>query len=143
MEPRLLTQWLELDMAIRLVVSAFLGGVIGYEREHMEKPAGLRTHMLVAIGACLFTILSVYAFNDTAAPGRTAANIVVGIGFLGAGTIVHARGKVSGLTTAASVWAVSAIGMAIGTGFYILGIVAAILVFIVLRFLIAIEHQDK
>ena len=143
MEPRILTQWLELDMVIRLIVSAVLGGFIGYERERREKPAGLRTHMLVSIGSCLFTILSIYAFGDKSDPGRIAANIVVGIGFLGAGTIVHARGHVSGLTTAASVWAVSAIGMAVGTGFYLIGIVAALLVFIVLRFLMGMENQDK
>ncbi len=143
MEPRMLTQWLELDMVIRLVVSAFLGGVIGWERERREKPAGLRTHMLVSLGACLFTILSVYAFGDTSDPARVAANIVVGIGFLGAGTIVRSMGKVSGLTTAASVWAVSAIGMSIGAGLYIIGIASALLVFIVLRFLMGMENTDR
>ena len=99
--------------------------------------------MLVAIGSCLFTILSVYAFGDTAAPGRVAANIVVGIGFLGAGTIIHARGKVSGLTTAASVWAISAIGMAIGTGYLLIGIVTSVLIYVVLHVLIKLEHTEK
>ena len=143
MEPRILTPWLELDMVIRLIVSVIAGGLIGYERERMDKPAGLRTHMLVSTGSCLFTILSMYAFGSGSDPGRVAANIVVGIGFLGAGTVVHARGKVSGLTTAASIWAVSAIGMAIGTGLYIIGIVSTVLVFIVLQLFIKLENLGK
>lgn len=143
MEQRILTPWLELDLVIRLVVSALLGGIIGYEREQREKPAGLRTHMLVSIGACLFTILSIYAFGDRSEPSRIASNVVVGIGFLGAGTIVHARGRVSGLTTAASVWTVAAIGMAIGTGLYIVGFVASLLIYIVLRLFTVMENQDK
>jgi putative Mg2+ transporter-C (MgtC) family protein len=131
MEPRLLTPWLELDMVIRLVASALAGGLVGYEREQRDKPAGLRTHMLVSLGACLFTILSVYGFSGSD-PSRIAANIVVGVGFLGAGTIIQSRGRVRGLTTAASVWTVAAIGMAIGTGLYLVGIVSAVLVTIIL-----------
>ena len=143
MEPRILTPWLELDMVIRLIVSAVLGGLIGFERERREKPAGFRTHMLVSVGACLFTILSIYAFGDRAEPSRIASNVVVGIGFLGAGTIVHERGRVSGLTTAASVWTVAAVGMAIGTGLYIVGLIASLVVYIILRFFTVVESQDK
>jgi putative Mg2+ transporter-C (MgtC) family protein len=139
----LFTPWIEVDMVIRLVVSALVGGIIGFERERMEKPAGLRTYTLVSIGSCLFTLLSLFAFGSESDPGRVAANIVVGIGFLGAGTIIQAQGQVRGLTTAASIWAVSAIGMAFGTGMYLVGLVAAFLIIIVLRVLFKLRHSDK
>jgi uncharacterized membrane protein YhiD involved in acid resistance len=108
--------------AFRLGVSLILGGVIGIEREIHGKSAGLRTHMLVALGSALFTILS-FAVPDllhssTSDPTRIAAQVLTGVGFLGAGTILQSRGSVHGLTTAASIWLVAAIGMAAGSGFY-------------------------
>jgi putative Mg2+ transporter-C (MgtC) family protein len=144
MEPLILTPWLELDMVVRLIVSIMAGGLIGWERERRDKPAGFRTHILVAMGSTLFTILSIYAFGGNYDPSRVAAGIVLGVGFLGAGTIIRGDGgRVVGLTTAASVWVVAAIGMAIGTGFYLLGIVATALVFIVLLLLTKLENLGK
>jgi putative Mg2+ transporter-C (MgtC) family protein len=144
MEPKFLTPWIEFDMVIRLIVAAFAGGLIGWEREHRQKPAGFRTHILVAIGSALFTILSIYAFGSIADPSRVAAGIVLGVGFLGAGTIIRGDGgRIVGLTTAASVWMVAAIGMAIGAGFYLLGIICSILVFIVLLLFTKLEGQGR
>lgn len=107
------------------MVAALLGGLIGAEREWRGRGAGLRTNSMVAMGSCLFTILSIDAFpvkgssQDTA---RIAAQIVTGIGFLGAGVVLHSGNKVRGLTTAATIWQVAAIGMTVGTGFYFLAI---------------------
>src|SRR6185436_14932446 len=98
-------------LAFDLVLSALLSMLIGIDRERGRHPAGIRTHMLVGVGSCLFTILSLYAFpEDNGA--RVAANIVVGIGFLGAGTIIKEESGVKNLTTAASIWATAAVGMA-------------------------------
>ena len=124
----------QVDTAIRLVVAAAAGMAIGIERERREQAAGLRTHMLVAVGACLFTIVSAYGFEGVDAgglvatdPSRVAAQIVTGIGFLGAGAILREGLSVRGLTTAASLWVVAAIGMAVGLGmFFATGIAAAI-----------------
>ena len=122
---------LELDLSVRLIVAAALGLAVGFEREIHGHPAGLRTHMLVASGAALFTVLSAHGFRDVPTspaapidPTRIAAQIVSGIGFLGAGAILKDGVVVRGLTTAASLWATSAVGMAAGAGEYILGIVA-------------------
>ena len=112
---------------LRIVVAALLGGVVGIERELRDHDAGFRTHMLVAIGSALFTIVSAYAFRDfltgggaevRADPTRIAAQIVTGIGFLGAGAIIRQGFSVRGLTTAATLWVVAAIGMAAGAGYY-------------------------
>jgi putative Mg2+ transporter-C (MgtC) family protein len=123
---------LELEFVVRLVLGFLLSGLVGLEREVSLKPAGLRTHILVGLGSTLLTILSLIAFpgSDIA---RVAASIIIGIGFLGAGTIIKTKEKVIGLTTAASLWIVACIGIAIGTGFYLLAAVATILAFIVLR----------
>jgi putative Mg2+ transporter-C (MgtC) family protein len=121
----------ELLMGLRLLLAAVLGAIIGFQRERAHRPAGLRTHILIATGAALFTLISTYAF-PTADPSRIAAGVVTGIGFLGAGTILHRTRVVEGLTTAASIWAVAAIGMAAGSGLYILSVVATVIVFIVL-----------
>ncbi len=123
----------ELEMGIRLLLAAAFGGAIGFEREHAEKPAGLRTLMLVTIGSTLFTMISVYGFGITADPARVAAQIVTGIGFLGAGTILTSGLNVRGLTTAASIWFTAAVGMALGVGMYIGAAVATILSLIVLH----------
>jgi putative Mg2+ transporter-C (MgtC) family protein len=115
------------DVLLRLAVAAGLSGLIGLERELRERTAGFRTHILVGLGAALFTIVSAYAWDDfvlgqdgggTYDPTRIAAQIVTGIGFLGAGAIIRHRHSVKGLTTAAGLWVVAAIGMAAGAGFW-------------------------
>jgi putative Mg2+ transporter-C (MgtC) family protein len=110
---------LPLDLLGKLVLAVVLGGAVGLERELLEKPAGLRTNILICVGAALFTHLSILFTAGGSAvtpsdPGRIAAQIVSGIGFLGAGTIIQSRGNVTGLTTAATIWVVAAIGMAVG-----------------------------
>jgi len=121
---------LMIESVIRLILATILGAMVGLEREITHKPAGLRTHMLVSLGACLFTIVSMYDFGMD--PARVAAGIVTGIGFIGAGTIIAEREKVVGVTTAASLWATAAIGLTVGVGDYFLSIVATVLVFVVL-----------
>ena len=133
-----LTWVTQLEMALRLLLAATLGGIIGWQREKAHKPAGLRTHMLIAIGAALFTIVSINGFIG-GNPSQVAAGVVTGIGFLGAGAILHRGRSVEGLTTAASIWAVAAIGLAVGAGMYILATLTAIIVFLVLFF----HPQDK
>lgn len=120
-----------LFFSLQILLSAFIGGLIGWQREHVGKEAGLRTHALVAIGATLFTLLSLHAFPgaDTA---RVAAQIVTGIGFIGAGSILHKRDKIEGLTTAAALWAVAAIGMAIGAGRIYEASIAGLIIFVLL-----------
>lgn len=108
------------EATLRLLMAMALGGVIGWQRESAEKPAGFRTHILVCVGAALFTLISAVGFFGSGAdPARVASNIVVGIGFLGAGTIFRTGGTVQGLTTAASLWTVAAIGTAAGIGYYL------------------------
>ncbi|MBE0415065.1 MAG: MgtC/SapB family protein [Dehalococcoidia bacterium] len=124
----------ELEMVLRLLLAVAMGGLIGLERQHAKKPAGLRTHVLVCIGAALFTIASIYGFGEGSDPARVAAGVVAGIGFLGAGTIIRTpEGILVGLTTASSIWAVAAIGLVAGAGLYILTPVATLLMLIVLR----------
>ena len=134
MEHWQLTPWIELDMVIRILIAALVGGLIGYERERADKPAGVRTHLLVCVGASLFTIISVEGFA-AGDPSRVAAGIVVGIGFLGAGAILRGEGWVAGLTTAATVWVVAAIGMSAGVGLYIITAVTTVVVLVALRVL--------
>lgn len=122
----------ELEPVIRLILGFVLSGLVGLEREVSLKPAGLRTHVLVGLGSTLITILSLEAFPGSD-PSRVAASIIVGIGFLGAGTILKTEEKVIGLTTAATLWIVASIGVATGAGFYILAIVSTILAFLVLK----------
>jgi putative Mg2+ transporter-C (MgtC) family protein len=134
LENWLITPWPLLDAVIRLIMAALLGGIMGYEREREEKPAGLRTNILVCVGAALFTIVSISGFEFGADPSRVAAGIVVGVGFLGAGTIIRREaGSVAGLTTAATIWVVAAIGLAVGCGLYILAVLTAIIIFFALR----------
>lgn len=109
------------DITLRLVLAALLGGIIGYEREYTNRPAGFRTHILVCVGAALVMVTSEYIFtryDGSMDPARLGAQVVSGIGFLGAGTIIRDGVNVRGLTTAASLWAVSCVGIAVGTGFY-------------------------
>lgn len=115
------------EQLTRLALSILLAGIIGIEREMMHKPAGLRTHILVCLGTTVATIISVGYF-DVVDPARIAASVLTGIGFLGAGTIIASKNNIYGLTTAASLWATSAVGLCIGTGLYFLGITSAILI---------------
>ena len=135
----------EFDFLIRLVLAAVFGGIVGWERQQGKKPAGLRTHMLVALGSALFTLISFLIISDFAEyaidPSRIAAGIVTGIGFLGAGAIIQSQEKVIGLTTAASVWTVAAIGMAVAYGFFILAGGTAILTVAVLYILEKVERK--
>jgi putative Mg2+ transporter-C (MgtC) family protein len=138
---------LKLGLLLKLVVATLLGGIIGLERELSGKPAGLRTNILICIGAALFTHLSIsiaeVGFSDTRQPygdtTRIAAQIVSGIGFLGAGAILHSRGAVVGLTTAATIWVVAAVGAAVGAGGYVEAVGTTVLVTIVLVGLRRIE----
>lgn len=107
---------LQLDLLASLLVAVLLGGAIGLERELRGKAAGLRTNILICLGATLFTHLSIHIAGESGDPGRLAAQIVTGIGFLGAGTILHSRGAITGLTSAATIWLVAAIGVAVGVG---------------------------
>jgi putative Mg2+ transporter-C (MgtC) family protein len=123
----------EIEVILRLVGAAVAGGLVGLEREVSDQPAGFRTHMLVALGSCLFTLISAYGFGTFLGPDgdpqirfdptRIAAQIVTGIGFLGAGAILRYGTTVRGLTTAASLWVVAAIGLAIGAGAYVISTV--------------------
>lgn len=116
------------EMIIRLFVAALLGGLIGLEREYRSKVAGLRTHLLVAIGSALLMLLSQYGFEGQGDPSRVAAQIVSGIGFIGAGAIImDRRHAVHGLTTAAGIWVSSGIGMTVAAGMYALAGVATLL----------------
>ena len=126
-------------IVLRVILPVICGGIIGIEREGKSRPAGLRTHMLVCLGSSIIMILSEYMFlmyyeryNITSDPLRLGAQVISGIGFLGAGTIIHHGTNIKGLTTAASLWAVATIGLAFGSGFYFLGVIATIVVLIIL-----------
>lgn len=130
--------------AWRLLLAAILGGAIGVDREWHHKPSGVRTNLLICFGAALFTFLSpIIAGEGSSNKGQIASNIVQGIGFLGAGLILHNRDRVSGLTSAATVWAVASIGMACGAGLYIPAIYSAVLVLIVLEFVGILETKGN
>jgi putative Mg2+ transporter-C (MgtC) family protein len=117
------------EMILRLLLASALGAVIGYQREKAGKQAGLRTHVLICVGAALFAIISAYGFGAASDPARIAAGIVVGVGFIGAGVILHREGGgVAGLTTAATIWAVAGIGLAAGAGLYIVSAVATVII---------------
>ena len=124
---------IELEMVLRLLLAATLGAIIGYQRERAAKPAGLRTHVLICVGAALFTVASLYGFGAVADPARVAAGIVAGIGFIGAGAIMRRdEGLIAGLTTAATIWAVAAVGLAAGAGLYLVSAVTTVIILIVL-----------
>lgn len=128
----------ESQMIMRLVLACVLGGLIGLERASGDRPAGFRTHTLVCMGSCLFMLVSIYGFTGMGTvrdPARLAAQVVSGIGFLGAGTILHEGVNVKGLTTAASIWMISAIGLAVGAGLYSIGVFATALMLGTLIFL--------
>ena len=126
------------EIIIRLILSAIIGGLIGTEREASNRPAGLRTHVLVTLGSTLIMLVSIEGFYDTKTgmwvgdPSRLASQVVSGIGFLGAGTIMRTGDRIKGLTTAASLWVCSGIGLAIGNGYYLGGLLTAGIVLVTL-----------
>ena len=142
------------DFVLRLVVAGVLGGIVGWDREYRAKEAGLRTHFLVAIGSALIMIVSQHGFADVLGkpgigldPSRIAAQVVSGIGFIGAGTILIQKQFVRGLTTAAGLWATSGIGLAVGAGMYWVGVCAMVLTLVGLEFLMIVfknvgEHSS-
>jgi len=144
------------EVAIRLALAVVVGGLIGYEREFKNRPAGFRTHILVCLGAAVTSMIQLYSIQETtniilqhpelqsalkADIGRLGAQVITGVGFLGAGTIIHEKGSVKGLTTAASIWTVACIGLAVGLGYYTLTILATLCVFIVLVFFKSFEAK--
>jgi putative Mg2+ transporter-C (MgtC) family protein len=150
------------EVLLRLLLAIIVGGLIGYEREYKNRPAGFRTHILVCIGASVTSMIQLYSIQETsnmilqhpvlasalkADIGRLGAQVITGVGFLGAGTIIHDKGSVKGLTTAASVWVVACIGLAVGLGYYLLSVASTIGVFLVLVILKRIEarvfHRSK
>lgn len=136
------------DIILRLITALILGGLVGYERQARSKAAGLRTHILVSMGACLYMMISMMvplqmdsSYGLTGDGGRIAAQVVSGVGFLGAGSILAAKGghKIFGLTTAASIWAVAAVGLAAGMGLILMATITAILILITLT---GLYHLD-
>lgn len=136
-------QWIA---AGKILLATLLGAVIGVEREWQGRPAGLRTNIMISVASCLFTIISIEGFplrGNTQDTARIAAQVVSGVGFLGAGTLIYSKNTVRGLTTAATVWLVAAIGMAVGAGIYFLAIFTAIWAGSLLYFLRPVSRQLK
>jgi putative Mg2+ transporter-C (MgtC) family protein len=138
---------MEWEIAARLALAGIFGGIIGYERQAQHKSAGLRTHVLVCIGSCLIMVLSLNIYYSVqgltnADPTRLAAQVVSGIGFLGAGSIMKEGPTVRGLTTAASLWVVSGVGLAVGSGYYMSAFTTTGLVFLTLTILSRVEKKD-
>lgn len=130
------------QVIIRLVLSVILSGIVGLERQLHRRTAGLRTHILVSLGSCLIMLTSLYIFDiykNIVDPSRIAAGVITGVGFLGAGAIIIERGGVKGLTTAASLWVVAGIGLAVGCGFYSAALVTTGLTLLVLFFMRHLE----
>jgi putative Mg2+ transporter-C (MgtC) family protein len=134
-----LVRELRLELLVQLLLAVVLGGAVGVEREFRGKPAGLRTNILICVGATLFTVLSYRLAGARGDPGRVAAQILTGVGFIGAGTIMHMRGAVTGLTSAATIWVVAAVGMAVGSGAYVEALGATLLIMLVLGGLAPLE----
>jgi putative Mg2+ transporter-C (MgtC) family protein len=136
-----------LDLVLRISLTVILSGLIGAEREWSGRPAGLRTHILVGVGAALVMLVSMYGFGGTNDPARLAAQVVSGIGFLGAGAILRDRGDITGITTASTIWITAMIGLAAGNGFYFGAIFSTAIVIITLIGLRYIEsyinHHTK
>ncbi|RJQ11287.1 MAG: MgtC/SapB family protein [Bacillota bacterium] len=135
----------EFETILRLALAFVLGAVLGFERETHDRPAGLRTFILVAVGSTLIMVVSIslrdlYAGAEGVDPGRIAAQVVTGIGFLGAGTIIHEGPFIKGLTTAAGLWVVAAIGLAVGSGFYLAAVATTVLSLISLTLLARVER---
>ncbi len=128
-----------------MLVATILGALIGLEREVSRKPIGLRTNILICLGACIFTIVSIeLGLSLGSAPERMAANVVQGVGFLGAGAIIRDRGTIQGATTAATIWLVASLGVACGAGFFLVAVVGTVLTLFVLFGLHPLEmHLDR
>lgn len=142
----------DLEVLLRLVLAAVIGGALGFERQWHRKPAGLRTHMMVSLGAATFTLLGFEIYtsvvHDAAGatrvdPTRVLQGLVGGLGFLGAGTIVHHRGSVEGLTTASSIWITGAIGVACGGGHYAVATISSALALLILAAVGYLEHRMR
>jgi putative Mg2+ transporter-C (MgtC) family protein len=140
--------YFELEAALRLFLAAVLGGLIGIERERSMSPAGLRTHALVSVASALVMIVSTYGFMNVLAagrivldPSRVAAQVVSGVGFLGAGIIIFRRNAVRGLNTAASIWAVAAVGLACGCGLYVSAVSATLIMWLILTVMKLVEKK--
>ena len=142
-----LARALRVDLLVKLVLAVLLGGIIGFEREVAGKPAGLRTNILICIGATLLMDVSIrIGLTDAGRigdPARIAAQVVSGVGFIGAGTIMQSQGTVTGLTSAATIWVVAAIGLTLGAGYYVEGAGAGLLVTFVLAGLGKLEHYVR
>ena len=130
------------EILVLLLLAAFLSALVGMDRERRDKDAGLRTHMLVGVGACLFTVLSRLAF-PYADSARVASNIVTGVGFLGAGVIWKGENQVHDLTTAASIWVTAAIGMTVGAGAWMLASAGTVLIWIILAVFAHLPMRDR
>lgn len=137
-----------MEFSLNIVIAALLGGVIGFEREYRSKEAGFRTHFLVGLGSALFMVLSLHGFDEFIGiagkqhdPSRIAAQVVSGMGFIGAGTIIFQKNVVKGLTTAAGLWVTSAIGMTAGAGMYALASLSTLLVIVCLEGSNFIHHR--
>lgn len=141
-----MVQAFRLDLATKLVLAILTGGAVGFERQLAGKPAGLRTNILICVGSALLMDLSmnlgtVFGEQRIGDPARLAAQVVTGIGFIGAGTIMQARGAITGLTSAATIWVVAAIGLTVGAGFYVEALGATAAVMLVLAGLGTVEHR--
>lgn len=142
----MINQW---ELIARLLLAAGLGSVVGWERERLQWTAGLRTHMLVALGSCLMIIVSAYGFSSVLSarvvldPSRVAAQVVTGVGFLGAGSIILRNEVIKGLTTAASVWAVAGVGLAAGAGLYSASVVTTMIILVILVGLKPLEERFR
>jgi putative Mg2+ transporter-C (MgtC) family protein len=132
--------FLELEIVLKLILATGLGLIVGFEREVHRKPAGLRTHSLVCLGSALFTITSLSFVGANVDVSRVAAGVVAGVGFLGAGMIFKSDDRIRGLTTAAELWVLAAIGIAIGLGYYFAAIATAVIVLVIL---IPLKHISK
>ncbi len=123
---------MELQIIYQLLLAAFLGALVGVEREYKGKKAGLQTYTLVALGSCLFTIISLLLIGTASLDSSIVTAIAIGMGFIGAGAIFHGEGGIQGLTTAAGLWVTAAVGLAVGARFYLLAITTAFLILIIL-----------
>ncbi len=126
---------IEALMALRALMAALLGALIGWEREQHGREAGVRTYAAVSLGACVFGLVSAHVIGASD-PTRIAAGVVTGVGFLGAGVILREQGRVAGLTTAATIWATASVGLAIAYGMYLLGVLTTLIIFV----LLALHH---
>ncbi|MFA5928823.1 MAG: MgtC/SapB family protein [Candidatus Margulisiibacteriota bacterium] len=140
-----LISMVDLTVVYRLLLSGLLGGIIGAEREYAGKPSGFRTSILICMGSALFVHLALFsmASYNIGDPTRVIGQVITGIGFLGAGTIIQSGGSVLGMTSAATIWVVSGIGMAVGIGDYFSATVSTVLIFIVLTVLNVLERKVK